>query len=373
MRILQLGKAYPPANLGGVEVTIKLINEGLHKIGVNCDVLGVNDSFYSKKEVGPLGTIYRESLIVKAFSTLFSIKLIMRLYKIKNNYDIIHVHHPDPMSVFAIWVVRPKCKIVVHWHSDILRQKILLFFYKPFQNWILNKCDSIICTSKSYAINSMHLNSFIDKVSIIPIGIDRNSLEIHKPTIDQINNKFKDKKIVLSIGRMSYYKGFEYLIEAAKSFNSDVVLIIIGDGELKSKLEEKVQKYRLSEKVFFLGKVSNIERNCYLNLSKLFVLSSIYKTEAFGVVQLEAMAFGKPIVSTKIPNSGVDWVNKNLESGLTVQIRDSYAISSAVNLILNDNDLYLKLSKGASNRFLNKFTQAHMCNSIKFLYDNILE
>ena len=373
MRILQLGKAYPPANLGGVEVTIKLINEGLHGLGISCDVLGVNDSFFSKKEVSLFGTIYRESLIIKAFSTLFSVKLIYRLFLIRNNYDVIHIHHPDPMSIFAVWLVRPKCKLVLHWHSDILKQSFLLILYKPFQNWILNKCNAIICTSIPYAENSLHLKAFINKVSIIPIGIDKSSLKIHKPTIENIRNKFHNKKIVLSIGRFAYYKGYEFLIEAVKDFDKDIVLILIGEGELKSRLQEKVIGLQLSEKVFFLGEISNVQRNCYLYMAELFVLSSIYKTEAFGIAQIEAMAFGKPIVSTKIPNSGVDWVNQNMVSGITVQIRDAKAISSAVNLILNDKNLYSNLSVGSFKRFNANFTQVHMSNSIKILYENILK
>lgn len=372
MKILQLGKAYPPANLGGVEVTIKLITEGLHKLGVKCDVLGVNNKYVSDNEVRNFGTIYREALIIKAFSTLFSIKLIYRLFIIRKNYDIVHIHHPDPMATFAIWLVRPKCKIIVHWHSDILRQKYLLKLFMPFQTWLLNNCNNIICTTKSYADNSTDLQSYNHKVTVIPIGIDSSKLKFDNDIVDEIKKKFHKKKIVLSIGRMSYYKGYEFLIEAVKFFKPEINLLIIGDGELKKNLEEKVEKEKLSNQIYFLGKVDDIVRNSYLYASDIFVLSSIYKTEAFGIVQLEAMSFAKPIVSTMIPNSGVDWVNQNFISGLTVPICDSLSIANAVNLIVENSDLRIKLGKGSHDRFKNNFTQEIMTQSIFNLYTDIL-
>lgn len=373
MRILQLGKAYPPVNLGGVEVTIQLITEGLHQRGIYCDVLGVNDKFLSKREILKFGTIYRESLIIKAFSTLFSFKIIYRLFLLRSSYDIIHVHHPDPMSALALWIVRPNCKLVVHWHSDILKQKYLLKIYRPIQNWLLNRCNSIICTSNPYAENSEDLKYFSNKISIIPIGIDKSKLIVDQLKINKINQKFKNKKIVLAIGRMSYYKGYEYLVEASKYFNKDIKLIIIGEGELKNNIQEKVDKDNLSENIIFLGKVSDVIKNSYLQACDIFVLSSIFKTEAFGIVQLESMAFGKPIVSTMIPNSGVDWVNQNLISGLTVPIKDSKSIANAINLITQNPDLYIKLSIGAKNRFDSCFTQNIMSNKIINLYTEILQ
>jgi glycosyltransferase involved in cell wall biosynthesis len=372
MKILQLGKAYPPVNLGGVEVTIKLITEGLHKLGVECDVLGVNNKFVSHSEARKFGTIYREALIIKAFSTLFSIKLIYRLFLIKKKYDIIHIHHPDPMATFAIWLIKPKCKLIIHWHSDILRQKYLLKIFRPFQTWLLINCNAIICTSKSYADNSPDLRPYINKVTVIPIGIDNSKLIFDRNIVDQIKKRFFNKKIVLSIGRMSYYKGYGFLIEAVKYFNPNINLLIIGEGELKKELQEKVINENLSDQICFLGKVDDILRNSYLCASDVFVLSSIYKTEAFGIVQLEAMSFGKPIVSTKIPNSGVDWVNQNSISGLTVPICDPESIANAVNSIVENDELSFKLGKGSQDRFKSNFTQEIMIQSINKLYKDVL-
>jgi rhamnosyl/mannosyltransferase len=372
MKILQLGKAYPPVNLGGVEVTIQLITEGLHKLNVKCDVLGVNNTSKSEEENTKFGIIYRESLIIKAFSTLFSFNLILKLISIRNNYDIIHIHHPDPMSCFALWLSRPKCKIVLHWHSDILKQKKLLKLFKPFQTWILNRSNAIICTSKPYAENSNDLKKYLEKVKIIPIGINNAKYPYDEQLVKNIKSKFKNKNIILSIGRMSYYKGYEYLIEATKYLNPDSILFIIGDGELKQDFEQKIIRDNLSEKIILLGKVSDLEKNSYLKASDVFVLSSIFKTEAFAIVQVEAMSFSKPIVSTKIPNSGVDWVNQNMMSGLTVPICDAISLANAINSLTENVHLYDILSDGAFKRYNENFTQEVMSKNIFHLYKNLL-
>jgi rhamnosyl/mannosyltransferase len=291
---------------------------------------------------------------------------------IKDKYDIIHIHHPDPMSNLALWLIKPKGKYIVHWHSDILKQKYLMKIYRPLQTWLLKRSDAIICTSKPYADNSNDLKPFLDKISIIPIGIDKSKLLFDQSVVNSIKKRFKNKKIVLAIGRMSYYKGYHFLIEASKYFRPEVILLIIGEGELKNELEKKVIKEELCEKIIFLGKENDIIRNSYLYASDIFVLSSIFKTEAFAIVQLEAMAFGKPIVSTKIPGSGVDWVNQNMISGITIPVQNSLSIAKAVNLMVEDLNLYNQLSNNAMLRFKNNFTQKIMSNKIIKLYQQIL-
>lgn len=373
MKILQLGKAYPPANLGGVEITIQLITEGLHSKGIYCDVLGVNDTKESVIDRGPYGVIYREALIKKMFSTLLSIRLISRLFKIHKEYDIIHIHHPDPMSALALYLVRPSCKIIIHWHSDILRQKTLLKLYKPIQNWLLKRADAIIATSDDYVKGSASLTENNHKVFIIPIGIDKNNLVFDKKAVQELRNRFEGKKLILTIGRMSYYKGYDYLIDSVQYLNDDSLLLIIGTGELETHLKNRVRELKLEDKVVFLGKVNDLERNSFLYACDLFVLSSVFKTEAFAIVQVEAMALGKPVVSTEIPGSGVQWVNKNQVSGITVPIKDSKLIGEAINKIVSDSALQEKLSKGALNRFETEFTQERMTERIIKLYHQLLD
>jgi len=374
MKILQLGKAYPPVNLGGIEVVIQNLHEGLNKINIHCDALGVNDSFKVKEEKGLNGgKIFRAKRLFKLFSTLFSINQIFILNKIKNNYDIIHIHSPDPMATFSLFITNPKCKIVLHWHSDIIKQKILLYFYSPLLKWLINKADIIITTSPIYAPNSNFLYKHLYKVISVPLGSDINCDSLDKDFYNKLRNDFFNKKILLSIGRLSYYKGYNYLIDAMNNLDDSYVLLIMGDGDLMNDLKSKIIKQNLTNKVFLLGSLNNLKKNSLYKVCDIFILSSFYKTEAFGIVQIEAMAFGKPVISTNIYGSGVSWVNKNNNTGIIVPIKDSLAISKAILEIAENKFLYTKYSIGSFDRFNEYFKLELMINKTISIYRNLLQ
>lgn len=372
MKILQLGKAYPPANLGGVEVVIQLLNEGLNDAGISCDALGVNDTNVYKEEKYRQGTIYRAKLLTKKFSTLFSIQLIFILKKNWKKYDIITIHSPDPMSCFALWLVNPKCKIVLYWHSDILRQKLLLKFYKPFMNWLLRRSDLIITTSQKYLDGSQYLSKYKGKSAVIPIGLNVEVL----PNIDNIVNNFKEfdgKNIVFSLGRLAYYKGFQYLVLAAKNLPANSIVIIAGAGEQKEELNKIIEENNLQQKVFLIGKITEDEKDFLFRNAKIFALSSIYKTEAYAIVQVEALAYGLPIISTRIAGSGVDWVNQNEITGITVNVKSSLEISEAINFLLTNEDVRKLYSANASKRYKDLFTHHKMIDLITEQYEKVLK
>lgn len=374
MKILQLGKAYPPVNLGGVEVVIQNLHEGLNKIHIDCDALGVNDSCIEKTEIGINGgKIYRAKRLFKLFSTLFSINLILILNRIKNNYDIIHIHSPDPMAAFALYITKPKSKIILHWHSDIIKQKFLLIFYSPLLKWLISKSDIIITTSPIYAPKSYFLRNQLNKVISVPLGSDINSNSFDISYYNKLKGDFKNKKILLSIGRLSYYKGYNFLIDAMNNLDDSYVLLIMGDGDLMADLQRKITMLNLTHKVFLLGSLNNLQKNSLYKVCDMFILGSFYKTEAFGIVQIEAMAFGKPVISTNIYGSGVPWVNKNDISGIVIPIKDSLAITKAILQISKNEILYARYSKGALDRFNENFKLEIMIKKIFLVYKNLLK
>lgn len=365
MKVLQLGKAYPPVNMGGVELVIKFITEGLGNKGITCDALGVNDSYKCVIEnLTMYSTVYREKLLIKKFSTLFSLHLISRLSKIASTYNIIHIHHPDPMSALALFIVNPKCKVVLHWHSDIIKQKLSYVLYRPIEKWLLKRSDLIICTSAKYLEESKVLKPFIAKSKVIPIGVESMDTKENDKLADEIKKKSKGKFIALSIGRFNYYKGFNYLIDAFKLLDSNYLLYIIGNGEEFVKIEQQIKNANLSDRVVLLGFKEDIIKNAYLKACDVFILPSIYKSEAYGIVQIEAMAFGKPVISTRIPGSGVDWVNQDGESGFTVPIKNHISIASKIKLLKEDPKLYAKIANGSLNRYQTRFTIQIMIDSL---------
>lgn len=372
MKILQLGKAFPPIKrLGGVEKVMEYFYYGLNEFGIRCDVLGSNDNFSSKIDnYSEEGLVFREPLFFKAKSTFFSFSLILKLWKIQDNYDVIHVHLPDPMALIALFLTRPKSKIVVHWHSNILKQKYLYLLVSYFEKWVLKRSDIILCTSPKYYINNSTLEPFEDKISYLVIGLSKKEMLIDDDLYKAINEKEEANKIIY-VGRFVYYKGIEYLINAMSLLESNCVLYLIGSGVLENKLKDLVHELNIGNKVVFLGELDDKEKFTYIKSSKILLLPSIYKTEAYGIVQVEAMAFGVPVISTKIEGSGVDWVNKDGVSGLIVLPENSLQIAKAVDRIILDSEIHDKLSIGAEARFNSLFTREIMINDLISKYKKI--
>ena len=171
------------------------------------------------------------------------------------------------------------------------------------------------------------------------------------------------------VGRLSYYKGVEYLIEAMQWVNAK--LLIVGDGELREKLEEKTISLGVNGKVKFLGKVSDeMLKYCY-QICDIFVLPSVEPSEAFGLVQLEAMAYGKPVINTLLP-TGVPFVSIDGKTGLTVEPRNSKALADAINKLLSDDELRKKFGIQARNRVVENFTVDKMNEKILKVYQELM-
>ena len=345
MRILHIGKFYPPY-FGGIEKVNYDIVEGLNMNGVQTDVLCSNHNKGNAFSEIPYKT-YRSHTFKVIASTPLSCSLITTLRKIQDNYDIIHVHLPNPMANLAIFLTQPKAKIILHWHSDIIKQKSLLILYSPLQSWLLKRADKI--------------------------GIDSQELSIDRNTLNVLKNKYQGNKIVFSLGRLVYYKGFEYLIDAARFLPNDIIILIAGIGELKEKLQDQIFNHNLQNKVKLLGKIPFEELGAYYELCDIFCLPSTERSEAFGVVQIEAMAFEKPIISTSIKGSGVDWVNLNNISGIIVPPKNSKKLAEAITELLTNENKYQQLSIGAKKRYEDVFTKDKMVDSFKSLYLEILE
>jgi len=350
IKVLQLGKFFPP-EIGGIENFIYNLSEELSKY-VKVDVLCSNSKF--KNQIDDLGKykVYRSASLGKLFSTAISPHMISLLRRLHKNYDIIHMHLPDPMANLAIFLIQPKTKLVLHWHSDIIRQKRLLKVYEPLLIWLLKRADVIIATSPNYIESSKYLKKFREKCVVIPLGINPDQLKFNREEVKSIRKKFVGKPIVFSLGRLVYYKGFEYLIRAMK--NTDAYLLIGGEGPLKERLEKLVKNLNIKNKVFFLGKINSRDLGNFYKACDIFCLPSVERTEAFGLVQIEAMFFGKPIVSTNIKGSGVSWVNKHKITGLVVEPRNPFALASAINF-LNKNPYRKKIMGKYAQQIARKY------------------
>ena len=377
MRILQLGKFYPIR--GGVEKVMWILMKGLSAKGVDCDMLCARLSGDKADEAdlpfeegnnfrfNPHGTVYCVKAFTKKAATMIAPAMVKWLKKNGSRYDIIHVHHPDPMAALALRRSGYKGKVVLHWHSDIVSQKTLLRLYKPLQDWLVKRADVIVGTTPAYIKASPYLESVQDKCTYVPIGI-RPVIPGEEGT-GAILRRFPGKSIVLSVGRLVPYKGFSVLIQAMKYLPEKYHLLIGGKGPLRKELEELIEKEGVGGRVTLEGYLPDDRLPDYYGACHIFVLSSIMKTEAFGIVQIEAMSCGKPVVATIIPGSGVSWVNEDGVSGRNVTVGDPRAMAAAIE---NIDERYGVFCRGARERYGALFTEEAMINSIHKIYETLV-
>ncbi len=370
MRVLQLGKFFPIR--GGVEKVAYDLMVGLSERGVHCDMMCAATQGGSR--VIPIN---RNAHLIcchtwlKAAATMISPAMIFTLRKVCRQYDIIHVHHPDPMAALALALSGYKGKVVLHWHSDIQKQKYLLKLYRPLQDWLLRRADLIVGTSPVYLDESPFLKNVQQKTVCLPIGVPPVLPE--PEAADRICQQYGGKKIVFALGRLVAYKGFTHLVEAARFLKDDYVVLIGGTGALEQALCQQIKRLGLENKVVLLGRIPDRDLPAYFGACKVFCLPSVQKTEAFGIVQIEAMSCGKPVVATRIPQSGVPWVNKHGVSGLNVMPGNAGELARAIQDIADNESVYDKYSTAAKNRYWDIFTNEHMIDKCKRIYNNLWE
>ena len=385
MKILQLGKFYPIR--GGVEKVMWDLTKGLAERGECCDMLCAmlpgqqvdwKDSQYLQSRDGlpafqfsASSHVYCVPAKTKKAATMISPEMIRRLKKIHADYDIIHVHHPDPMACLALKLSGFKGKVVLHWHSDIISQRVWLALYKPLLKWLIKRADVIVGTTPVYLEQSPWLAGVEKPKEVVPIGTA--PVPADDEAIRRESERYKGKRIIFSLGRMVPYKGFPYLVEAAKHLPDDYVVLIGGSGPDYPELQETIYAHDLDGKVRLLGYLTDEQTHALFHACTLFVLPSVMKTEAFGIVQIEAMSCHKPVVATLIPESGVSWVNKDGGSGINVPCRDARAIADAICQICKDSETYQKYSEGAYDRYLEYFTYNRMIDQTKSVYEKLFQ
>lgn len=366
LSVLQLGKHYPP-DIGGIESVIFNLAEGLNAIGVKCDVLCSNTINKDREDNFGDYKVIRTSCLWKTFSCSISPGLISKLKEIQSRYDVITVHLPDPMANLAVFFARPKAKIVVWWHSDIVRQKFLMPFYEPLQNWLIKRADLVIGATDPHIKDSDYAELFKNKFAIVPFGIgveNLNSKLVDVKLLEVLKLRYASRKIIFSLGRLVYYKGFNVLVDAARFLPDDYVVLIGGEGDLEKALRKQIELNGLQKKVVLIGKIPQEELSTYYNFCDVFCLSSVSRAEMFGIVQLEAMSFGKPIISSRIPRSGVSCVNIDGETGFRVSPDSPEELASAIKKICGDKKLHAEMSAACLERFQKYHSREKMAKNV---------
>jgi glycosyltransferase involved in cell wall biosynthesis len=371
MKVLQLSKFYPPV-MGGIETVAWELTEGLNKAGVRTDVLCSSYRWRNVRERTASGyDVVRAASWGRVLSTSMAPSMIPSLWRLAARHDVLHVHMPDPMAAAAVWAARPRSRVVVHWHSDVIRQRRALKLYEPLQRWLLARADAVIATSEPYARSSEPLSEWRDKVEIIPIGISDNRPASGSAAAEAVRQRYHHRPIVFALGRMTYYKGFDVLVDAAAALPDDCVVLIGGDGELLDDYKTMVARRGLAGKVHLLGHVKDRELPGYFEACDVFCMPSTVRAEAYGVAIVEAMVMGKAIVATNIAGSGVPWVNVHGETGFNVPVRRADLLADALRQLLHDEPLRCRLGVAARRRYLNEFNAELMTKRTLELYRNL--
>ncbi|HLH76662.1 MAG TPA: glycosyltransferase [Candidatus Binataceae bacterium] len=365
-RVLQLGKYFAP-HRGGIETHLELLSFGLAR---SCEVrvmvagggrLSMQTDFFGGLQVDRLAT----PLTLAATPVCPGMARAIRAAR----PDLVHLHFPNPMAAWGYLAARISTPLIVTWHSDVVRQRLLDTMMRPLINTVLARASAIIATSPDYLESSPVLSSRRSRVRVIPYGI---ALEELAPppaaAVAEIRQRYR-LPLVLGVGRLVYYKGWEYLIAAMRQVNA--TLLIVGDGPLRPALQRQVVEAGLSRRVFFIGELDRRQITPYYHACEVFALASVARSEAFAIVQLEAMAAERPVVNTALA-TGVPFVSPHGVSGLTVAPRDAGALAGAINRLLADPAARARCGRAGAQRVAQLFSRERMVAQTLSLYDELL-
>ena len=371
MKILHVYKDYYPPVKGGIESHINLLANGLKAKGVDVQVLVSNTK--NKHQIEQINgiTVSKVPQWGRFYSAPLTPTFHWHLKQFGKNADIIHFHHPNPTAELSYFLTKLNKKIIVTYHSDIIRQDKLGKLYSPFRKMFLEKTDKIIATSPNYIQSSKVLKGFEHKCTVIPLGtdIERFLSDTDSTQIEKIKRENGPTPLILFVGCFRYYKGLHLLISAMKDVQARLLLIGAGPEELR--LRRLVEKNNLSGKILFLGELPDQAVNAYYKACDIFVLPSHLRSEAFGLVQLEAMCCKKPVISTEL-GTGTSFVNINGKTGMTVRPNDVIALSKAINYLIDHPEKRIQYGKCGYQRVNQFFTAEKMVESTLELYKNLL-
>lgn len=370
-RILQLSNYYPP-EIGGIEKIAQAISDSVRE-EFDVRVLCFTHEKDSRTDMIDGVKVIRLGTQLKLASQQLSYYMIKAIKSqiISYNPDIIILHAPNP---FLEWIllkyIKPGCKLIVYWHSDIVKQKIGDVLLSGLTDKLLKRARVIVATSPNYIDGSRFLKKYRRKCVVIPNCIDPEQLQLSECALEiskEIKYENVGKCICVCVGRQVPYKGFEYAVKAFRQLDDSFVLYILGrEGESTKRIKELATG---SKNIVILGEVDNDTLHAYLNACDIFCFPSITKNEAFGIALAEGMYFNKPTVTFTIPGSGVNYVSVNEKTGIEVANGNVKSYAEAIRKLSENNALRDHYGNAAGERVRRLFLQKEFKRRVlKLLY-----
>ena len=376
MEILHLGKYFPPEP-GGMEVVVKSFAEATGAWLRNYCLVATKTG-RSRIEEANGQTVHR----LREWGTFLlspilpSLPFVLTRLRRGSRFSAILLHYPNPaaiLSLFLSLLLLPKQEKIVVWHhADVLLdegwKRALYALFRPIEEFVFRRTDAFVAATPHHIAFSGTFRRFADRTSIIPYAIPDRWFEIsgeEKEAARRLRESLGGKYL-LFVGRLVPYKGLDVLTRAADRIPCRIVLV--GTGPLEGALRKEIASRGLSDRIVLAGRVEDL-RPYYLGC-EYFVLPSVSALEGFGIVQIEAMALGKPVVSSDLP-SGVTYVNLDGETGLTSHAGDDAGLALACNRLLSDGELRIRLGSAARERTRRKFSYTAMGNAAAAFFEGL--
>jgi rhamnosyl/mannosyltransferase len=364
LKVLHVGKFYPP-HPGGMESHLELLCRTT-KSEVDVEVVVSADGPRTTRETIDGVPVTRIGTRLTLASASFNPGMAAAIRRA--DADVVHFHHPNPTAALSYFAARPRGRVVVTYHSDIVRQKVLGPLVAPLIHALLRRADAVIASSPQYAASSPVLRRHADRVRVLPFGIDAAELQrVDAAEVERVRAAYGGR-IVLGVGRLVYYKGFEYLVRAIRQV--DAHLLIAGGGPLLEPLRALAAELGVAERVTLLGAVPDLRP--FYHAAQVFALPAVARSEAFGIVQMEAMACGLPVVNTAL-DTGVPFVSPHGVTGLTVAPEDVDALAAALGTLLGDPALRRRMGDAGRRRVADELSAGQMAARTLALYREVAD
>lgn len=373
MRVLHLYKDYAPV-FGGIENHIRVLAEGLRAAGVDARVLVTNTGPRTVRETIAGVPVTKTGRQANLSSAPLSLGFLPEVWRQEKGADIAHAHAPYPPGELAHLFLGRARRFMITYHSDIVKQRVLGAVYAPFLRAALRRASLIAVATPVHVQVSPFLQPVAEKCRVIPYGQDLSRFAPAPGRMEaaaQIRKRFGGGPLVLFVGRLRHYKGVDVLIRAMQDV-PDAQALIAGIGPEEAGCRALAGALGLGERVHFLGEPTDDELAALYRAADLFVLPSTNRAEMFGIVQIEAMASGLPVICTEL-GTGTSFVNQHGVTGLVVPPKDPAALAAAIRRILGNPDLAWRMGNAGMTRAASEFSVEVMVRRTIDFYDEALE